>query len=78
MKIGMLWFDNDPKKPLADKVGEASRYYLDKYKSAANCCYVHPSMLPEDDVTVDGISVKTNKVVLPGHLWMGKARYGVE
>lgn len=72
MKIGMLWFNSDPEKTVAEKVAEAAEYYLDKYKTEANCCCVHPSMIPEEGVTVDGIAIKTSKKVIPNHFWMGK------
>jgi hypothetical protein len=46
MKIGMLWFDNDPHTPLAAKVEKAAAYYLTKYGRTPTVCFVHPSMLP--------------------------------
>ena len=70
--IGMLWFDNDPKKSLADKMTIAAEYYRNKYHKAANCCYVHPSMIPpESEPRVNGIAVKASKQLIPNHIWMG-------
>jgi hypothetical protein len=46
MKIGMLWFDNDPKVELTIKVKRAAQYYRTKYGQIPTLCYVHPSMLP--------------------------------
>jgi len=46
MKIGMLWFDNDPHTALAAKVEKAAAYYLTKYGRTPTVCFVHPSMLP--------------------------------
>ncbi len=46
MKIGMLWFDNDPKADLKVKIERAASYYSKKYGQAPNLCFVHPSMTP--------------------------------
>jgi len=46
MKIGMLWFDNDPHTTLAAKVEKAAAYYITKYGRTPTVCFVHPSMLP--------------------------------
>lgn len=46
MKIGMLWFDNDPHTDLAAKVERAASYYRSKYGKTPTVCFVHPSMLP--------------------------------
>jgi len=46
MKIGMLWFDNDPKADLLVKIGRASSHYEKKYGQKPNLVFVHPSMTP--------------------------------
>ena len=45
MQIGMLWFDNNPKEKLEEKVEHAVAYYMKKYGAAPNLCYVNPCML---------------------------------
>jgi len=45
MNVGMLWFDNDPKSNLDNKIERAARYYRDKYGKTPTVCFVHPSML---------------------------------
>jgi len=45
MKIGMLWFDNDPSRSLDAKVARAVDFYRNKYGKIATLCFVHPSML---------------------------------
>jgi hypothetical protein len=76
MEIGMLWFDNDPKKPLAEKVERAADYYRQKYGLVPDLCLVHPSMLVEPRPEfVEGrsgkVAVRANRAILPGHLWIG-------
>ena len=84
MKIGMLWFDNDPKTKLESKVKRAAQYYQQKYGKKPTLCFVHPCMLPEtvEDGTIDdsedganlvsgGVEVRTNHTILPNHFWIG-------
>lgn len=70
MKTGMLWFDNDPKKALAEKVAEAADYFRKKYGQAPNTCLVNPSMLT-DESNAGAVAVRAWRTVTPGHLWIG-------
>lgn len=77
MNIGMLWFDNDPKADLSLKIQRAMTYYQQKYGKSPNLCFVHPSMLPQpveadsEAIKSNGIEVRSNRSVLPNHLWLG-------
>ena len=73
LQIGMLWLDDVPRSPLAEKVRRAATYYRHKYGQEPNVCYVHPSMLPEGALEVDGIAVRPLGDMLPRHLWLGVA-----
>ena len=46
METGMLWYDNDPKTTLTDKVARAVEYYRKKYGRDPNLCLVNPSSCP--------------------------------
>ncbi len=76
MNVGMLWFDNDPRTALAAKVSRAADYYRQKYGRIANLCMVNPSMLgspqpAEEELQAGKITVRPNRSILPGHLWIG-------
>lgn len=71
MKTGMLWFDNDPKTDLPAKIERASDYYFKKYGQRPNLCFVHPSMLTAPQSPPQGVSIESNRQVLPFHLWLG-------
>ena len=83
MNVGMLWFDNDPRTALTVKVERAADYYRQKYGLIPDLCLVHPSMLAEPLLTCASttgagkagkkfvVSVRPNRLVLPGHLWIG-------
>jgi hypothetical protein len=70
MSIGMLWFDNDPKASQVEKVRRAAAYYREKYGKEPNMCFVR-SLEGTANQTVDGITVKPSKQILPNHLWLG-------
>ena len=45
MRTGLLWFDDDPRKDLVEKVLRAAAHYERKYGQAPDLCFVHPSAL---------------------------------
>mgnify|MGYP001586358881 CR=1 FL=1 len=71
MNTGMLWFDNDPKRSLPDKLSRAAEHYQRKYGRAPDLCYVSAGAAPEAQERVNGLLVKTSKTVLPNHFWIG-------
>lgn len=75
MHAGMLWYDNDPRTTLIVKVNRAAAYYRQKYGRAADLCLVNPTMLVDRPGLVDSqagmIRVRSNRAILPGHLWIG-------
>ena len=76
MNIGMLWFDNDVKTDLNQKIQRAAIYYQQKYGRQPDLCYVHPSMANSTQngnqgIKAGEIEVKTTKSVLPNHFWIG-------
>jgi hypothetical protein len=74
MKIGMLWFDNDPKADLKLKIERAAGYYSKKYGHAPNVCFMHPSMMPvHKNGETEMIELRSNRSILPNHFWIGMA-----
>jgi hypothetical protein len=71
MNLGMLWFDNDPKTELAEKIKTASTYYRKKYGSSPNLCVVNPNMTNGKKLNAGNVEVETSKSILPNHLWIG-------
>lgn len=71
MKIGLLFYDDDPKAEIEEKVRRAAARYQEKYGHAATACYVHPSMLSTGDCMMAGLDVYGQHSVLPNHLWLG-------
>lgn len=80
MKIGMLWFDENPSMQLTSRVERAAFYYKSKYGRLPNTCVLHPDTLGENDpASIPLVRVETSIKILPEHFWMGvdKADKGV-
>ena len=71
MKIGMLWLDLSS-KPLPDRISEAAAYYRDKYGRDPDTCFINPKD-PGQPCSLAGFEIKTDKSIMPGHLWLGIA-----
>ena len=81
MNIGMLWYDNDPRTALTAKVARAADYFRQKYGFVADVCMVHPSMLGMSapdliEGQVMNVVVRPNRLIQPGHLWIGRDEMG--
>lgn len=77
MSTGMLWFDRDPTSELFVKVEQAAIYYQTRYGQKPNLCFVHPSLLNNNNsvslpfMSSAGIEILPSQQVKPDQLWMG-------
>ena len=70
MDTGMLWYDDDKKRTLAEKVQRAVTFYTAKYGRQPTECYVHPSILPEQGV-IAGCRMHAKRMIIVNHFWLG-------
>jgi hypothetical protein len=81
MDIGLLWFDNDSRRGIEEKVQRAVAHYSRKYGHRPNVCFVHPNMLKGNGngkgrqkvLRTDGVEVRPGRAILPDHFWLGVA-----
>jgi hypothetical protein len=71
MQEGLLWFDADPKRELAEKVARAADRYHFKFGRRPNLCYVNPSVLDRGSTVLGGIRLLPAHNVLKHHFWIG-------
>ena len=72
MDIGMLWYDDDNKAKLDDKVARAVEYYRAKYGVQPTECYVNPGMLGEGQPSIAaGVRLRGSGTVIKNHFWLG-------
>lgn len=73
MREGLLWFDDDPRRGLEEKVRQAAARYLQKFGVAPNVCYVNDKTIDQAEVRVDSVRVRPAPTVRPHHFWVGRA-----
>jgi hypothetical protein len=72
MDIGMLWYDDDGKRQLDEKVARAAEYYRAKYGVQPTECYVNPGMLGEGQPPLAaGLRLRPNRTIIKNHFWLG-------
>jgi hypothetical protein len=84
MRVGLLWYDSDPKRALEDKIAPAVERYREKYGRWPNTCYVHPAVtgvqseegsalacrLQEPEAVIRVVAASN---VLLHHFWLGES-----
>jgi len=71
MEEGLLFFDNSPKRDLAEKVAAAADRYRFKFGRRPNLCYVHTSALPLDSAELNGVRLVGAGNVTKNYFWIG-------
>jgi hypothetical protein len=71
MFTGMMWYDNDPKTNVLDKVNRAVEYYQTKYGRVPDVCLVNPTMIEKTRLQAGKILVRAVKTVRPNYFWIG-------
>ncbi len=72
MKEGLLWFDDDPRRQIVEKVLQAAARYRQKFGSAPDVCYVSEQMLDGDEMRVGDLRILPASTVRPHHFWIGR------
>ena len=76
MDIGMLWYDDDSKRPFSEKVARAVDYYKAKYGSVPTVCFVNPASLKDAADSAAGVQIRSARNVMVDHFWLGVADTG--
>ncbi len=71
MREGLLWFDNDPKRKLADKIGQAVTRYQVRFGHRPTTCYLSERDFDGKTEEVSGIRLRPVSHVRPHHFWIG-------
>lgn len=76
METGLLWFDDNPKVPFANKVESAARRYRERFGRSPDVCYVHPETRAGATAMPAHVRVVTSSAVRPNHFWIGVKSQG--
>jgi hypothetical protein len=85
MKIGLLWYDDDPRKPSEQKIAQALERYKEKFGLAPDTCYVPAGVQVtaealsglisrnggHDNASMPRLRVVPSRAVRPNHFWIG-------
>ena len=67
VRVGWLWFDNDPKTSIEEKLAVASRRFRRKFGTAPKTCYVSQQALASSPLAIGHLRIRSAANVLPGH-----------
>lgn len=74
--VGMLWFDNDPKIDVQEKIAKARSYYARKFCMCPTWVEVNPAQIRgEESQRISDelkIAVRVSHKVMPNHFWLGE------
>ena len=71
MQSGLLWFDDNPKVSLTDKIEKAAGRYREKFGRAPNVCFVHPQTLEGAEQLPAQVKVIERVSIQPNNFWIG-------
>ncbi len=71
MKVGWMWFDNDPGRSIEEKVQQAVQHYRIKFGRFPNTCYVNQQSITGDGFRCGKVKVVAAPNILPHHFWLG-------
>ncbi len=66
----LVWYDNDRKRPLADKVAAAVERYAERFGNEPELVLLNPAQAGEQGA-IAGIPVRPHPLVSPNHLYVG-------
>lgn len=67
VRLGWLWFDNDPKTSLEEKIAQAAGRFQQKFGQAPRLCYVNARVLTGLQITCGRTRVLSATNVQPGN-----------
>lgn len=66
----LIWYDNDRKRKLAEKVAQAAERYIERFGAAPEIVLLNPTQAGEITEVV-GIPVRATPLVAPNSLYIG-------
>lgn len=73
MREGLLWFDDDPRRRMDEKVRQAAARFRQKFGVAPDVCYVSEQAIDRAEMRIDDVQVLPMSTVRPHHFWVGRA-----
>ena len=71
IEVGLLWFDDNSKRSLENKIRDAAGRYEEKFGHAPDTCYINSDMLAQEQPQIGDMQVLVADNILPHHYWIG-------
>ncbi len=71
MKEGLLWFDNNPQRQLAEKINRAAHRYKARFGRRPTLCYLNTADFDDKMEETNGVRLRVMTNVLRHHFWIG-------
>jgi hypothetical protein len=71
MREGLLWFDNDPNRKLADKINRAVTRYQVRFGRRPTTCYINYKEFDGQTEEINGVRLRPVADVRRHHFWVG-------
>src|SRR3989442_14078802 len=68
MKLGLLWYDADPRLTPKARLADAAGRYVERFGKPVNCCHVNPA----EQFDEAGILIVADPSVRRHHIWVGR------
>jgi hypothetical protein len=81
MDVGLLWYDAEPGRALAERLGPAVHRYREKFGRVPNRCFVHPTAVAGSEASPLACTLADSTAtiwvvpapnVLLHHYWLGE------
>lgn len=73
MKVGLLWYDGDPRRRVEEKIRRAAQRYQERFGREPDTCYVNPAVLAQVQEPPSHLRVVGKPNILPHHFLVGIA-----
>ncbi len=65
----LVWYDEDPKKPLTEKIHDSIAAYVRRFTTMPNLVLINANAGDQADIA--GVSVRREATVQPNNVWVG-------
>ena len=71
MRVGWMWFDDDPGRSLQEKIERAVKRYQERYGRLPTACYVNKKHVTGEGFRCGNMKVIPAPNILPHHFFLG-------
>jgi hypothetical protein len=70
MKEGMLWYDSQGGKNIAESISSAIEFFTNKYGTKPQECYLNPSQCAGEVDEIGEVKIVPSEKMIENHIWL--------